>query len=85
MFRRRSSRQELHEKIRLHSHAAAAQVKQHGKHNDLIERLKNDSAFGKVNFAAVMKPHNYVGRAPSRSMNSSQRWSPLSAKNIEQH
>jgi adenylosuccinate lyase len=60
------SRQELHEKIRQHSHAAAAQVKQHGKHNDLIERLKNDAAFKKVNFAAVMKPQNYVGRAPQQ-------------------
>jgi adenylosuccinate lyase len=57
------SRQDLHEKIRQHSHAAAAQVKQHGKHNDLIERLKNDSAFKKVNLAAVLKPQNYVGRA----------------------
>lgn len=60
------SRQDLHEKIRQHSHAAAAQVKQHGKHNDLIERLKNDTAFKKINFAAVMKPQNYVGRAPQQ-------------------
>jgi adenylosuccinate lyase len=60
------SRQELHEKIRQHSHAAAAQVKQHGKHNDLIERLKNDLAFKRVNLAAVLKPQSYVGRAPQQ-------------------
>jgi len=61
------SRQDLHEKIRQHSQAAAAQVKQFGKHNDLIERLKNDAAFKKVNFAVVMKPQNYVGRAPQQT------------------
>ena len=61
------NRQDLHEKIRQHSQAAAAQVKQFGKHNDLIERLKNDAAFKKVNFAAVMKPQNYVGRAPQQT------------------
>jgi adenylosuccinate lyase len=32
----------------------------------LIERLKNDAAFKKVNFAAVLKPQNYVGRAPQQ-------------------
>jgi adenylosuccinate lyase len=60
------SRQELHERIRRHSHAAAAQVKQLGKHNDLIERLKSDAAFAKVDFKAVLKPQNYVGRAPQQ-------------------
>ena len=34
------NRQELHELIRVYSHQAAAQVKQHGKENDLLERLK---------------------------------------------
>ena len=38
-------RQELHEVIRTHSLAAAAQVKQEGKPNDLIERLTGDAAF----------------------------------------
>ncbi len=61
------SRQDLHEKIRQHSQAAATQVKQFGKHNDLIERLKNDAAFKKVNFAVVMKPQNYVGRSPQQT------------------
>ena len=39
-------RQDLHEKIRQHSLAAAEQVKLHGQPNDLIDRLKRDPAFG---------------------------------------
>ncbi len=60
------NRQDLHEKIRQHSHAAAAQVKQLGKSNDLIERLKADSAFTKLNFAKVLNPKSYIGRAPQQ-------------------
>lgn len=59
-------RQALHEAIRVHSHAAAAQVKQHGLHNDLIDRLKADPAFAKVNFAGVLNPKDYIGRAPEQ-------------------
>jgi adenylosuccinate lyase len=57
------NRQKLHEKIRRHSRAAAAQVKQAGKHNDLIDRLKADPAFDKVDFKTVLNPKSYVGRA----------------------
>jgi len=60
------NRQELHEKIRLHSRAAAAQVKKFGRPNDLINRLKADIAFRKVNFEKVLNPKNYVGRAPQQ-------------------
>jgi adenylosuccinate lyase len=60
------NRQELHEKIRLHSHAAAAQVKQFGKPNDLIGRLRADIAFAKVNFEKVLNPKAYIGRAPQQ-------------------
>ena len=59
-------RQELHENIRVHSHEAAAQVKQLGKHNDLIARLKADDAFSDVDFSKVMNPKAYVGRAPEQ-------------------
>lgn len=58
------NRQELHEKIRLHSHAAAAQIKNFGRSNDLISRLKSDMAFRKVNFERLLRPENYIGRAP---------------------
>ena len=60
------NRQDLHEKIRVHSHAASAQVKQLGKTNDLIDRLKGDDAFAKVDFAKVMNPKSYIGRSPEQ-------------------
>jgi len=60
------NRQQLHEEIRVHSHEAAAQVKQLGKKNDLIERLKANKAFSKVDFKSVMNPKSYTGRAPQQ-------------------
>jgi len=60
------NRQKLHEKIRQHSHAAAEQVKKFGKCNDLIDRLKADNAFSKVDFKAVLNPKSYIGRAPQQ-------------------
>lgn len=59
-------RQDLHERIRVLSHEAAAQVKQHGLHNDLIERLKADAAFAGVDFKKVMNAKDYIGRAPEQ-------------------
>jgi adenylosuccinate lyase len=59
-------RQKLHESIRVHSHAAAAQVKQKGKENDLIDRLNADSAFAKVDLKKVLNPKAYIGRAPQQ-------------------
>ncbi len=59
-------RQKLHEKIRVHSHAAALQVKKFGRSNDLIERLKKDGAFAKVDFKKVLNPACYTGRAPQQ-------------------
>jgi adenylosuccinate lyase len=60
------NRQELHERIRLHSQAAAAQVKKLGRPNDLIGRLKADMAFAKVDFDKVLDSKSYVGRAPQQ-------------------
>ena len=59
-------RQELHEKIRLHSQAAAAQVKKLGKPNDLVGRLKADIAFTKVDLKKILNPEAYIGRAPQQ-------------------
>lgn len=59
-------RQELHEKIRLHSQAAAAQVKKFGKPNDLIGRLRADIAFTNIDFEKVLDPTAYIGRAPQQ-------------------
>jgi adenylosuccinate lyase len=60
------NRQDLHEKIRVYSHEAAAQVKQHGKENDLLDRLKADPAFARVDLKKVMNPKDYIGRAPQQ-------------------
>lgn len=59
-------RQELHEKIRQHSVAAAEQVKLEGQANDLLDRLKADAAFTKVDWEAALQPHRFVGRAPEQ-------------------
>src|SRR5262249_47865440 len=59
-------RQELHERIRQHSQAAAAGGKQEGKPNDLLDRLRRDSAFNAVNLDAALDPAKFVGRAPEQ-------------------
>lgn len=62
-------RQELHEKIRIHSMAAARVVKEEGKENDLIERIANDKSFNlDINdIKAVLKPENFIGRAKEQT------------------
>src|SRR3954470_20710413 len=60
-------RQELHESIRKHSLDASEMVKMHGKPNDLIERLKGDPMFAKVNLASVLDARKFVGRAPEQT------------------
>lgn len=61
-------RQELHERIRVHSMDAGRVVKVEGKPNDLIDRIAADEAFGmtKEEIMATMKPENFVGRAPEQ-------------------
>ncbi len=59
-------RQDLHERIRQHSQAAAAVVKQEGKPNDLIERLAGDEAFAAVDLKNELDPNRFVGRAPEQ-------------------
>jgi len=60
-------RQQLHELIRRHSQAAAEQVKSHGRPNDLIHRLQQDSAFGKLNINQLLDPVQFIGRAPQQT------------------
>ena len=59
-------RQKLHERVRVQSVEAAKQVKEHGQHNDLIERLAADDEFKGVNFADVLDGKRYIGRAPEQ-------------------
>jgi adenylosuccinate lyase len=58
-------RQELHELIRRHSHAAAEQVKRFGRDNDLVQRIQHDPAFAAVakNLHTLLDGRRYVGRA----------------------
>lgn len=59
-------RQELHEHIRRHSLAAAAEVKQHGRPNDLLARIATDRAFAAVDLEQAADPARFVGRAPEQ-------------------
>ncbi len=61
-------RQELHEKIRIHSIAAGAVVKEEGLANDLVERIAADPLFGLTveDIEKVLVPSLYVGRAPKQ-------------------
>ncbi len=59
-------RQELHERIRVHSQAAAQVVKQQGLPNDLLQRLRSDPAFEKIALDELLDPSGYVGRAPEQ-------------------
>ncbi|TWT87312.1 Adenylosuccinate lyase [Pseudobythopirellula maris] len=59
-------RQELHELIRQHSQAAGAVVKQEGKPNDLLSRLRGDKAFAAVDLSEIADPSKLVGRSPEQ-------------------
>lgn len=59
-------RQELHERIRIHSLAAADHVKATGDDTDVLARIAADPAFKGVNIEAALDPRHYVGRAPQQ-------------------
>jgi adenylosuccinate lyase len=56
-------RQTLHERIRQHSQAAAAVVKEQGGANDLVDRLKGDKAFAGLDIDAAIDPDKLTGRS----------------------
>ena len=66
--KRGGDRQELHERIREHSMAAAQRVKGEGLDNDLIKRIIADNSFNlsKEEILAIIDPTKFVGRAPSQ-------------------
>ena len=66
--KRGGNRQELHEALRLHSHAAAAKVKLEGGANDLIDRIDRDPLFplSRVEILSHLDPAKYIGRCPSQ-------------------
>ncbi|MBX3461199.1 MAG: adenylosuccinate lyase [Planctomycetes bacterium] len=62
-------RQQIHEQIRVHSHAAIARMKDGAADNDLLSRLKADPAFAKVKdtLDGLMDPARFVGMAPMQT------------------
>ena len=66
---RGGDRQELHERIRVHSMEAGRQVKVNGLENDLIDRIVADDMFGLTKEAAaeILDARKYVGRAPEQT------------------
>lgn len=66
--KRGGNRQELHEALRVHSHAAAAKVKLEGGENDLIARIADDPAFPltREEITAQLNPAQYTGRSASQ-------------------
>lgn len=59
-------RQALHERIRVHSRAAAEVIKVLGGKNDLLERLRGDPAFADVPIGDIVRPEAFVGLAPQQ-------------------
>jgi adenylosuccinate lyase len=66
--KRGGDRQDLHERVRVHSIEAGRQVKQHGQPNDLMDRIAADAAFGvsREELEEDLRPELYVGRAPAQ-------------------
>lgn len=59
-------RQQLHEQLRVHSHAAAKLVKEEGMPNDLIDRICADPLFmtNREKVEKILDPSKFTGRAP---------------------
>ena len=66
--KRGGDRQELHERIRIHSMEAAKKVKLEGKANDLIQRITDDPAFEglKNDIGSMLDANNFTGRCASQ-------------------
>ena len=59
------NRQELHEKLRVPSQAAARVVKEEGGKNDLVDRIAADPAFmvTREEIEAILQPEKFIGRS----------------------
>ena len=66
--KRGGNRQELHEALRVHSHAAARRVKLEGGANDLIDRIAADPLFplSREEIVSQLYPALYIGRSVSQ-------------------
>ena len=66
--KRGGDRQELHEALRVHSHAAAARVKLEGGQNDLLDRIAADPRFPlrREELEEMLDPRAFIGCCPSQ-------------------
>ena len=62
------NRQELHERIRVLSQEAGANVKDRGLSNNLIDLIAEDPMFGmsREELTAHLEPSRYIGRCPEQ-------------------
>jgi len=64
-------RQELHERLRVHSRQAGAVVKEQGQPNDLLKRIASDQTFGlsSAELDGILDPALYIGLAVRQTEN----------------
>ena len=64
-----ADRQEIHERVRVHSQAAANRMKAEGLESDLMERIAADPAFplDHEHLTALLAPEKYTGRAAEQA------------------
>ncbi len=67
--KRGADRQQLHERIRIHSMAASKVIKEEGGENDLLQRIAADEAFGVTleELETILQPEKYTGRAKEQT------------------
>ena len=60
--------QKCHEEIRKLSQIAAAEVKEHGRDNNLVELIKKSVYFSPVHekIDQLLDPSSFIGRAPQQ-------------------
>lgn len=68
MVKAGADRFDCHERIRVHSMAAAGMVKNEGRPNDLLKRLREDDWFAPIHnsLESILDPKNFIGRAPQQ-------------------
>ena len=67
--KRGADRQELHERIRIHSMEASKNIKEEGNKNDLLERIASDPVFNLTieQLNNLLTPQNYTGMAKEQT------------------
>lgn len=67
--KRGADRQELHERIRIHSMEASKNIKEEGNKNDLLERIAFDPVFNLTieQLNNLLTPQNYIGMAKEQT------------------